>query len=110
MESVIELLLEALKDLSEAELKEFKSTLCPVYLLGDSFVQLFNLDIADMQGTVCLMVQYYGQQSVEMTKEILKEMKRTDLVQRLKDSSSPPKSKTVKTRHVYNLCHLLLTF
>ncbi|KAM8734423.1 uncharacterized protein AB9X84_023225 isoform 3-T3 [Acanthopagrus schlegelii] len=103
MESVIELLLEALKDLSEAELKEFKTTLCLVYLFGDSFVQLMQqrvkyipldpLDKADMQGTVCLMVQYYGQQSVEMTKESLKMMKRTDLVQRLTDSSSRPKKK-----------------
>ncbi|XP_073341133.1 uncharacterized protein [Pagrus major] len=109
MESVIELLLEALKDLSKAELKRFKSNLCPVYLQGASPVKLVQqkakyipsglLDIADMQGTVCLMVQSYGQQSVERAKEILKTMKRTDLVQRLSDSSSGSKEKLSVDEH-----------
>ena len=120
LESVIELLLEALKDLSEEELDMFKSTLHPFYQLEHSssksmqwkakYIPFDLLDEADMQGTVCLMVQYCGQQSVEMTKESLKKMKRTDLVQRLSDSSSRPKSKTIKTRHVYNICSLLFTF
>ncbi|XP_030251031.1 uncharacterized protein LOC115568093 [Sparus aurata] len=108
MESVIELLLETLKDLSEAELERFKSTLCQVYQQGHSSVQSIRqnakqiplnlLDKADMQDTVCLMVQYCGQQSVEMTKESLKKMKRTDLVQRLPDSSSRPKKKLQSTQ------------
>ena len=120
LESVIELLLETLKDLSEAELKMFRWNLRPVHHKGHSFFRVRQqkakyirfdlLDKADMQGTVCLMVQYCGQQSVEMTKESLKKMKRTDLVQRLSDSSSRPKSKTIKTRHVYNICSLLFTF
>ena len=118
MESVIELLLKALKDFTKAELKTFKSTLHPIYHEGHSSVRSMQqkakyiplLDIADMQGTVCLMVQYYGQQSVEVTKESLKKMKRTNLVQRLSDSSSRPKSKTVKTRHVDSTCPFLLTF
>ncbi|XP_036929622.1 uncharacterized protein LOC119005785 isoform X4 [Acanthopagrus latus] len=101
MESVIELLLKALKDFTKAELKTFKSTLHPIYHEGHSSVRSMQqkakyiplLDIADMQGTVCLMVQYYGQQSVEVTKESLKKMKRTNLVQRLSDSSSRPKKK-----------------
>uniref|UniRef100_A0A671Y5Z2 FIIND domain-containing protein n=1 Tax=Sparus aurata TaxID=8175 RepID=A0A671Y5Z2_SPAAU len=103
LESVTELLLEALKDLSEAELKKFKWNLCPIELHGASPVQSVQrkakyitsdlLDIADMQGTMCLMVQSYGQQSVEWAREILKKMKRTDLVQRLSDSSSRPKKK-----------------
>ena len=120
MESLIELLLEALKDLSKAELKKFKSTLRPVYFKGHSsftlmqqkakYLPFYLLDKTDMQGTVCLMGQSYGQQSVEMTKESLKMMERTDLVQRLSDSSSRPKSKTIKTSHVYNICPLHFTF
>ena len=120
MESVIELLLKALKDFTKAELKTFKSTLRPGYQQGHSSVRSMQqkakyipfdlLDKADMQGTVCLMVQYCGQQSVEMTKESLKKMKRTDLVQRLSDSSSRPKSKRIKTRHVDSTCPFLLTF
>ena len=120
MESVIELLLEALKDLSETELEMFKWNLCPLELQGASSVESVQrkakyipsdlLSIVDMQGTMCLMVQSYGQQSVERAREILKKMKRTDLVQRLSDSSSRPKSKTIKTRHIYNVCPLLFTF
>ncbi|XP_042072527.1 uncharacterized protein LOC102294575 [Haplochromis burtoni] len=47
----------------------------------------------DLQDTVFLMVQTYGQQSVEKTMEVLKEMKRTDLAQRLSDCSSLPRKK-----------------
>ena len=120
MESVIELLLKALTDFTKAELKMFKSNLRPVYDLGHSSVKSMQqkakcipfdqLDKADKQDTVYLMVQYCGQQSVEMTKEIFNMMERTDLVQRLSDSRSRPKSKTIKTRIVYSLCHFLLTF
>ncbi|KAM8735552.1 uncharacterized protein AB9X84_023968 [Acanthopagrus schlegelii] len=103
LESAIELLLETLKDLSEAELKMFRWNLRPVHHKGHSFfrvrqqkakyIRFDRLNKADMQGTVCLMVQYCGQQSVEVTRESLKKMKRTDLVQRLSDSSSRPKKK-----------------
>ncbi|XP_073340772.1 uncharacterized protein [Pagrus major] len=109
MESVIELLSETLTDLSKAELETFKITLHLVYHKGHSSVLLMQqkakniplglLDKADKQGTVCLMVEYYGQQSVERAKEILKTMKRTDLVQRLSDSSSRPKKKLSVDEH-----------
>ncbi|XP_073340776.1 uncharacterized protein [Pagrus major] len=109
MESVIELLLETLKDLSKAELETFKITLQPVYHKVRLSIQLMLQkakymssglqDIADMQGTVCLMVQSYGQHSVERAKESLKMMKRTDLLQRLSDSSSRPKEKLSVDEH-----------
>ncbi|XP_060905989.1 uncharacterized protein LOC132983621 [Labrus mixtus] len=43
---------------------------------------------ADMDGIVMLMVEIYGQQSVELTKDILQRMNRTDLVRKLSESSS----------------------
>ncbi|XP_045902062.1 uncharacterized protein LOC123969011 isoform X2 [Micropterus dolomieu] len=94
MASVIELLLETLADLSDREFQRFKD-----FLLQTSFHRHF-LDITqkllvmrDRQDTVFLLVQRYGEQSVEKTNKVLKRVKRTDLVQRLSDSSSGPKKK-----------------
>ncbi|XP_074508795.1 uncharacterized protein LOC141778429 [Sebastes fasciatus] len=92
MASVIELLLETLKDLSVKELERFKVVLSETDFVRH-YIPRWHLEITDMQDIVFLMVQIEGQQSVENTKEILKTMKRTDLVQRLSDSSSGPKKK-----------------
>ncbi|XP_049439410.1 uncharacterized protein LOC125893026 isoform X2 [Epinephelus fuscoguttatus] len=104
--SVIELLLETLAGLSDGELEMFK------LFLDRSDLRRHYPDIhfgllrtADMQDTVFLMVLTYGQQSVEMTKEVLKEMKRTDLVQRLSDSSSGTKKKHSVDEHLSALIH-----
>ncbi|XP_071325385.1 uncharacterized protein [Trachinotus anak] len=95
MASVIELLLETLADLSDGELKEFKQVLLSQIHLhrphSDIPWKLFMM--ADLQDTVLLMVQIYGQKSVEKIKKVLKEMNRTDLVRRLTDSSSGPTKK-----------------
>ncbi|KAL7393705.1 hypothetical protein ABVT39_014808 [Epinephelus coioides] len=94
MTSVIELLLETLAGLSDGELEEFKEVLLSQTDLYRrlSGIPMMLLRIKDRQATVFLMVLTYGQQSVEMTKEVLEKMKRTDLVQRLSDSSSGPKN------------------
>ena len=97
MTSVIELLLETLKHLSGRNFEEFKEDLPRSinFRTRHSVFQLKQLmETADMQDTVFLMVQHYGHKSVKMTKEVLQKMKRTDLVQRLSDSSSGPESKT----------------
>ncbi|XP_050931905.1 uncharacterized protein LOC108899588 isoform X2 [Lates calcarifer] len=90
MTSVIELLLETLADLSDKEIKDFKQILLSQIPFHRSYSdsQWRLLVVADLQDTVLLMVQNYGQQSVEETKTVLRKMKRTDLVQRLSDSSS----------------------
>ncbi|XP_076742268.1 uncharacterized protein LOC112431631 [Maylandia zebra] len=94
MESVIELLLEALDGLNEPELHEFNWTLRQIHRHKyDSVFSLMPYEWTDLQDTVFLMVQTYGQQSVEKTMEVLKEMKRTDLAQRLSDCSSLPRKK-----------------
>ncbi|XP_078027625.1 uncharacterized protein LOC117265280 [Epinephelus lanceolatus] len=106
MTSVIELLLETLAGLSDGELREFKTVLSQTDLSGMPFILL---EIEDMQDTVFLMVQIDGQQSVETTKEVLKKMKRTDLVQILSDSSSGPKKKHSVDEHLSALIHKVAT-
>ncbi|XP_078022211.1 uncharacterized protein LOC144458279 isoform X1 [Epinephelus lanceolatus] len=95
MTSVIELLLETLVGLSDGELEILRSVLQTQTNLHRCFSDstLIPLKIEDTQVTVFLMVLTYGQQSVEKTEEILKEMTRTDLVQRLSHSSSQSKKK-----------------
>ncbi|XP_045901969.1 uncharacterized protein LOC123968962 isoform X2 [Micropterus dolomieu] len=99
MASVIELLLETLADLSGGQLKDF------IYYVFLSQIQCFSditvmlLEATDIQVTVILMVQLYGQHSVEKTKEVLKMIERTDLVHRLSDSSSGPKKKPSADEH-----------
>ncbi|XP_025766934.1 uncharacterized protein LOC100692820 [Oreochromis niloticus] len=93
MESVIELLLETLAALNELEFSKFIWTLKQIHRKYDSDFSWMPYMSKDLQDTVFLMVQTYGQQSVEKTMEALKEMKRTDLAQRLSDCSSLPRKK-----------------
>ncbi|CAI5661642.1 unnamed protein product [Oreochromis niloticus] len=93
MESVIELLLETLDGLKGWELHEFNKNLRKIHRKYDSKFSLTRFKWTDLQHTVFLMVQTYGQQSVEKTMEVLKKMKRTDLAQRLSDCSSLPRKK-----------------
>ncbi|XP_049903400.1 uncharacterized protein LOC126392168 [Epinephelus moara] len=95
MTSVIELLLETLAGLSDWELLLFSHVLLGQIDLHrrHSDMPSMLLRTEDRQVTVFLMVLTYGQQSVEITKKALKIVERTDLVQRLSDSSSRPKKK-----------------
>ncbi|XP_049439530.1 uncharacterized protein LOC125893087 isoform X2 [Epinephelus fuscoguttatus] len=109
--SVIELLLETLSGLSDWELEEFKNFLLSQTCIYEHFsnIQWRLLRTADMQDTVFSMVQNNGQQSVETTKEVLEKMKRTDLVQRLSDSSSGSKKKHSVDEHLSALIHKVAT-
>ncbi|XP_030605459.1 uncharacterized protein LOC115794223 [Archocentrus centrarchus] len=103
MESVIELLLETLAALNDQELREFKQVLFEIHHHRNKYYSDFTWMLfmrTDLQDTVFVMVQTYGQQSVEKTMEGLKKMKRTDLAQRLSDCSSLPRKKhSVDDRH-----------
>ncbi|XP_071325390.1 uncharacterized protein [Trachinotus anak] len=111
MVSVIELLLETLADLGDTEIEDFKLFLLRqiCYHKPYSNITWRLLSMADLQDTVYLMVQTYGQQSVEKTKEILNKMTRTDLVQRLSDSRSRPKRKHSVDEHLSALIHKVAT-
>ncbi|XP_039475830.1 uncharacterized protein LOC116320693 [Oreochromis aureus] len=110
MESVIELLLETLDGLNEQELSELNWTLQQIHLHKNySVFSLMPYKWTNLQDTVFLMVQTYGQQSVEMTMKVLKEMKRTDLAQRLSDCSSLPRKKHSVDERRSALIHKMAT-
>lgn len=88
--SVTELLLETLADLSSRECWTFKRLLT----LTDRIIPLGPLLELDLRASVILMVQMQGLQSLKSTMDVLEDMKKTDLVQRLTDNSSSPQSKT----------------
>ena len=85
--------------MSIEELEKFKWLLQSTYFQRSlphiSWRQLQWIDRVDI--LVDLMVEMCGQQSVEVTKEVFMEMNRTDLVQRLSETSSGHKGKRKKT-------------
>ena len=99
MGAVKELLLETLTDLSYEEQKTLK------WFLQFTFFQrslpqihwsrLPEEDMAEdmTESLVDVMVEKCGQTSVEVISEVLMDMNRTDLVQRLSETSSGLKSK-----------------
>ncbi|XP_034009278.1 uncharacterized protein LOC117500509 isoform X8 [Trematomus bernacchii] len=94
MASVIELLLETLKDLSDQDLQRFQRVLNKIQSDKDyPHISPRWLMMSDRQDMVFSLVRDHGQQSVEMTQHIFSRIRRTDLVQRLSQSSSGPKKK-----------------
>lgn len=91
--AIIDLLLETLADLGDSEIEDFKQQ---IYHLVP-YYDWSSLVITDMQDAIFFLVQLYGQESLEKTKEVLEKMKWTDFVKRLSDSSLAPQSKTIKT-------------
>ncbi|KAJ4930945.1 hypothetical protein JOQ06_025246 [Pogonophryne albipinna] len=95
MASVIELLLETLKDLSDQELQSFKRVLSQI-LSGKklSGISIGWHMMSDRQNMVFYLVRDHSQHRLlEMTTEAFEKMNRTDLVQRLSQSSSGLKKK-----------------
>ncbi|KAM6935594.1 uncharacterized protein PEZ65_005935, partial [Lycodopsis pacificus] len=101
MTTVKELLLETLNDLSSEELKKFRSLLQFNFfhwgLPQSSWRRLRWADRAEL--LVDVMMEIWNQQSVEVTKEVFMDMNRTDLVQRLSETSSGPKEKHTVDEH-----------
>ncbi|KAM4581058.1 uncharacterized protein PAE49_005727 [Odontesthes bonariensis] len=92
MESVTELLLEKLAELSDRSLKDFWITFFrKTQQVGPHYVEPWTLlDVPNIQDLVFSMVQTYGQQAVEQTEKILQEIKETD---QLAESSFGPEKK-----------------
>uniref|UniRef100_A0A667WU39 Pyrin domain-containing protein n=1 Tax=Myripristis murdjan TaxID=586833 RepID=A0A667WU39_9TELE len=79
-----EQLLYILEDLTEEDLKKFKWFLNQPDILEDfPAIPKSRLEKADRLDTVEEMVRIYGSDSVEVTKRVLIQMNRSDLVQRL---------------------------
>ncbi|XP_034730276.1 apoptosis-associated speck-like protein containing a CARD [Etheostoma cragini] len=110
MTSVIELLLETLKELKDKELHKFKSVLICQTDFNRHFLDTqWILKNLERQNIVFSMVENYGQQSVEKTKKVLKTIKRTDLVEKLSDISSKPKKKHSVDEYPSALIHKVAT-
>ena len=86
--AVQQILLKTLNELNQKDLMNFKWLLQLTHfekgLQQISWSDLERLHHADI---VDLMVQISGQQFVEVTKEVFTDMNRTDLVERLSDTS-----------------------
>ncbi|XP_026172664.1 NACHT, LRR and PYD domains-containing protein 1b allele 5-like [Mastacembelus armatus] len=83
---VREMLLKVLENLKEEEFKQFKW-----YLQDSDIVSRIprsRLEKTDMLDLVDLMLQTYGQQSLEVAQKVFKKINRNDLVLMLLDSSS----------------------
>ncbi|XP_026196957.1 NLR family CARD domain-containing protein 3-like [Anabas testudineus] len=86
-----ELLLRALKDLGDNELKEFKWYLQKSDVLGSfPIIHKSQLDKADRTDTVDQMLQTYCEKTLEVTKKVLRKLHRNDLVLILSDPNSEP--------------------
>lgn len=94
MESVIKLLLETLGDLSEEEQMFF------ITVFGQSQRDVADrlLAVRQLPPAVLVMVQMFGLRSVETTREVLKRMRRTDLLQDISASRRRQASKAVKIK------------
>ena len=80
---------ETLSDLSDEELEKFKEVLEWIAnKRGHPDVSRKLRGKADRADIVDVMVENYGQQSLEMIKKVLLKMNRTDLVQRMSETSS----------------------
>uniref|UniRef100_A0A3Q3LUR5 Pyrin domain-containing protein n=1 Tax=Mastacembelus armatus TaxID=205130 RepID=A0A3Q3LUR5_9TELE len=102
MASVRELLLETLSDLRQQELKKFKWFLqFTCFHKGLTQIPWRQLDWEEREEAVDLMVKMFGQLSVEVTMEVFMHMNRTDLAQRLSETSSELKGEKPVTL-VYN--------
>ncbi|XP_054878867.1 uncharacterized protein LOC129353538 [Poeciliopsis prolifica] len=87
MESKVELLLVTLGELSPSELVTFSDLLRRRRCLRPGEVQ------QALQAVVCSLVLVGSWRSVELTRQVLKSMNRTDLVDAMQDGSSTAKKK-----------------
>lgn len=90
-----------MKDLEDNELKEFKWYLQKAEVLERfPIIPKSQLDKADRTDTIDQMLQTYCENTLQVTKKVLKKINRNDLVQTLIDSNSEPvigKSQNVTT-------------
>uniref|UniRef100_A0A3Q3E5P7 Pyrin domain-containing protein n=1 Tax=Labrus bergylta TaxID=56723 RepID=A0A3Q3E5P7_9LABR len=100
MAAVKELLLEILHSLNNGELRKFKKFLLSAFQEDSKDIPHLLRYSNDRTAILDVMVQTYGRQSVDETREILKKlhrmMNKTDLVGKLSESSSVSKGKFKK--------------
>ncbi|XP_061574041.1 uncharacterized protein LOC133440740 [Cololabis saira] len=108
LESVTWLLLETLDHLGDEDKEDFEEALSKTHhwWWSDSFH--IPQEFTDLQDKVLFMVHTYGSSSMEKITKVLKEMKKTELVQRRSDGSSVTKE-THLDEHLSALVHKVVT-
>ncbi|KAM4735670.1 uncharacterized protein FYW61_006100 [Anableps anableps] len=105
MESDVELLLETLAEFSQNDLETFKMSLqSGILLIKSHSIQHSVLQEADLQDTVLVMVDICGLQSVNITKNILMEMRKNSLVKNLSGTRSKFSEENLD-KHLAELIH-----
>uniref|UniRef100_G3NAR5 Pyrin domain-containing protein n=1 Tax=Gasterosteus aculeatus aculeatus TaxID=481459 RepID=G3NAR5_GASAC len=103
--SVKEILI-ILKELKEEDFKEFKWHLNHPSPEDHRSIPRSDLENKDRMDTVDLMEQYYGKDSVQVAVEVLKEIQRNDLAEKLSKMNFYTTGKLLKsgrkTSDVYN--------
>ena len=99
--------MEILGELSFEEIEHLKWLLKHLQVEDCPIIPRYQLEMADMVDLVDLIVEICGQQSVEVTREILKEMNRMDLVWSLSDTSSANQGKLCELIPSSNINHLI---
>ncbi|XP_029922401.1 protein NLRC3-like, partial [Myripristis murdjan] len=90
MATPVLLLLRVLEDLGEKELKSFKWFLQQPGILNElPAIPKSRLETADRQDTLDEMVKTYSEYTVEVTKRVLTQINKNDLVQQLAHCPSP---------------------
>ncbi|XP_014833041.1 PREDICTED: uncharacterized protein LOC106910858, partial [Poecilia mexicana] len=85
----INLMLETLEDLNDKEFRDFKRHMSPFSNFRSPFShQEIQLDLADRQNTVIFIVEASGKESIKVTSDVLENIRRKDLVQKLSSSSA----------------------
>ncbi|KAJ8351076.1 hypothetical protein AAFF_G00153120, partial [Aldrovandia affinis] len=87
-----ELILEILWDLKKEDFETFKCYLNEGVLEGCRPIPWGRLEDQSRPGVVTLMKDYYGDQRVNITKEILKKISRNDLIEGLENGQSRSKA------------------
>ncbi|KAF3850377.1 hypothetical protein F7725_020096, partial [Dissostichus mawsoni] len=95
METPREVLLGTLESLGKKELKKFKWCLEGKFL-GFPGIPKSELEKADQMDTVDLMLLYYDINTIKVTREVLKKIPRNDLEEKLSETSSDPKGRSLK--------------
>uniref|UniRef100_UPI003AAB35A6 protein NLRC3-like n=1 Tax=Centroberyx gerrardi TaxID=166262 RepID=UPI003AAB35A6 len=92
MATPVQRLLGTLEDLGDDELKKFKWFLQQADILeGFPAIPKSRLEKADRQDTVDQMVQTYSENTLEVTKKVLRKINKNDLLEHLSNICSAPK-------------------
>uniref|UniRef100_A0A3Q3G9D1 CARD domain-containing protein n=1 Tax=Labrus bergylta TaxID=56723 RepID=A0A3Q3G9D1_9LABR len=110
-------LLETLEELGSGDLEKFKHALLHTKMKeGLPKIPKDQVETADKDEIVKLMVEIYGQRCVEVTEDILEMMNRTDLVGKLSERSSVSKGKAttlpaeILAKYEKSLLNILFVF